>query len=493
MIRPLHPSSVLQLAGWTGGYVLAGLLSTAWFGHGDAGPVVWLPAGVASAAGLLMGWRALPSLAIGGAALAGLQQGGELAGPLLPCLSAGMIALLAPRLLRGRDVLSNAASLLGFLGIATLAFLISGVLLTPPAVHTVAALVTGHVVAAPWLVSWLRPHARRDVLASLSLESAGALVLTAGVGLLIGSGITPLFTALPGLSMLPVLLWASFRLPPPAATSVQLLTGVLLTLMQLGTATAAGSGASSVAASVDPSAITLPLRLVFGMVLMSQLVLAIHRERQRMEHHLSRQAQRLQRLVRLRTQELTEANRRLQALSECDGLTGVANRRHFDQVLEREWRRCLRRGEPLAVGLLDVDHFKAYNDRYGHLKGDETLQRVAQALQQVVGRAEDLVARYGGEEFAVILPGLDRREAALIAERLRSAIEALAIEHTWDGPERRITISGGLVSRIPDAQGDHQTLVAAADQLLYAAKERGRNRVLVQALALDGDVSAAAS
>jgi diguanylate cyclase (GGDEF)-like protein len=212
-----------------------------------------------------------------------------------------------------------------------------------------------------------------------------------------------------------------------------------------------------------------------------------------MEHHLSRQAQRLQRLVRLRTQELTEANRRLQALSKCDGLTGVANRRHFDQVLEREWRRCLRRGEPLAVGLLDVDHFKAYNDRYGHLKGDETLRRVAQALQQVVGRAEDLVARYGGEEFAVILPGLDRREAALIAERLRSAIEALAIEHAWDGPEHRITISGGLVSRIPQTQGDHQGLVAAADQLLYAAKERGRNRVLVQALALDGDVSAAAS
>jgi diguanylate cyclase (GGDEF)-like protein len=118
---------------------------------------------------------------------------------------------------------------------------------------------------------------------------------------------------------------------------------------------------------------------------------------------------------------------------------------------------------------------------------------VAQALQQVVGRAEDLVARYGGEEFAVILPGLDRREAALIAERLRSAIEGLAIEHAWDGPEHRITISGGLVSRIPQTQGDHQGLVAAADQLLYAAKERGRNRVLVQALALDGDVSAAAS
>ena len=184
----------------------------------------------------------------------------------------------------------------------------------------------------------------------------------------------------------------------------------------------------------------------------------------------------LERRVLERTTQLEEANRKLATLSITDGLTGLSNRRHVDEVLRTECARATRLGQPLAVILLDVDHFKKYNDHYGHQDGDTCLVRVAQALAAGTRRAGDLAARYGGEEFAVVLPNTDVTEARRIGEALRGAIEGLALPHAG-APAGRVTISVGIAIRPAPGGGDPDTLLRQADAALYRAKDAGRNRV----------------
>lgn len=174
--------------------------------------------------------------------------------------------------------------------------------------------------------------------------------------------------------------------------------------------------------------------------------------------------------------ELQAANAALQALATTDALTEIANRRSFDLALERECRRAKRARRSVAVIIVDVDRFKSYNDRYGHLAGDDCLRRVAVAMSKVVQRPGDLLARYGGEEFAVILPDTDRRGAALVANNMRCAIEALAIEHA-DSDYGHVTISAGIGSAVVDHDGMEDILLHEADVALYQAKRGGRNRV----------------
>ena len=185
-------------------------------------------------------------------------------------------------------------------------------------------------------------------------------------------------------------------------------------------------------------------------------------------------------IVQARVRNHLELKRRgdlLKRISLTDGLTGIANRRRFDEALEREWRRCRRHQAPLSLVLMDIDHFKAYNDRYGHLAGDDTLCRVAEALAAAVGRPGDLAARYGGEEFVCLLPETDREGAALIARHLADAVRALDLPHEGNGAGR-VTISLGVASRVPMEGEAPTTLVGAADQALYRAKEEGRDRVV---------------
>jgi diguanylate cyclase (GGDEF)-like protein len=173
---------------------------------------------------------------------------------------------------------------------------------------------------------------------------------------------------------------------------------------------------------------------------------------------------------------LQEANRALERQTRSDGLTGVANRRAFDRTLEIEWRRGVRRRDSLALILADLDHFKAFNDAHGHLRGDECLKRVAKILASGAQRAGDLVARYGGEEFALLLPGLATDEAVALADTLRRRIEALGL--AWgEAPGERVTLSAGVAAGVPAAGEEAASLVAAADGALYEAKQRGRNRV----------------
>ncbi|MFH1059755.1 MAG: diguanylate cyclase [Pseudomonadota bacterium] len=164
-------------------------------------------------------------------------------------------------------------------------------------------------------------------------------------------------------------------------------------------------------------------------------------------------------------------------LSLTDELTELANRRAMDQHLAEEWRRAAREGHTLSLVMLDVDRFKQYNDTYGHVQGDRALQAVATVLAASARRPGDLAVRYGGEELALVLPGADLRAAAGLAEQLRRQVQALAIPHRASGVEPVLTVSLGVASLAPGLTADPASLINAADEALYRAKQAGRNRV----------------
>jgi diguanylate cyclase (GGDEF)-like protein/PAS domain S-box-containing protein len=165
----------------------------------------------------------------------------------------------------------------------------------------------------------------------------------------------------------------------------------------------------------------------------------------------------------------------LEQLATRDGLTGLANRRCFDDTLQAEWQRALRQQQPLSLLMVDVDNFKQYNDAYGHLGGDECLQRIASAVASEM-RANDLVARYGGEEFAVILPNQSLKGAAIVAERIRCRVEQLHLPNLGS-QQHVVTVSIGAATALAAPENDPSQLVATADSALYRAKHMGRNRI----------------
>ncbi|GLZ85029.1 hypothetical protein Pres01_10800 [Metapseudomonas resinovorans] len=173
--------------------------------------------------------------------------------------------------------------------------------------------------------------------------------------------------------------------------------------------------------------------------------------------------------------ERLELEARLQRLSQLDGLTGLYNRRYFDRQLNGEWRRLRRLGAPLALLMLDVDHFKAFNDQFGHQAGDDALRRVAQALQQSLQREGDVACRYGGEEFAIILANTAEDGAQHVAERVMALVAELQIEHPAS-PEGRLTLSIGIAVSDPAREEQPDSLVSRSDAALYRAKHEGRNR-----------------
>ncbi len=184
----------------------------------------------------------------------------------------------------------------------------------------------------------------------------------------------------------------------------------------------------------------------------------------------------LEQIINVRTKELAEANRLLQIQSNTDGLTNISNRRHFDYVLNQEWNRLQRSGAPLAVIMLDIDHFKSFNDLYGHLAGDSCLQRIALLLAQSVRRVGELVARYGGEEFVILLPNTDKQTAFEVAKHIQEMVLSLAIPHAKSS-FGIVTVSLGVASVQPSCDKLPVELVRLADAALYRAKLVGRNCV----------------
>jgi len=187
-----------------------------------------------------------------------------------------------------------------------------------------------------------------------------------------------------------------------------------------------------------------------------------------------------------KTRDLEQANEHLASaietlhrISTQDGLTGVANRRHFDETFRLEWRRAARSRAPLSLLLLDIDYFKAFNDTAGHQAGDDCLRRVAQTLREAVHRAADLVSRYGGEEFAILLPETDAEHARMVAEHIRERIEALDVPH-GASPFGHVTASLGAATCVPPRDGSGpEEFVRVADDALYDAKRLGRNRIVM--------------
>jgi diguanylate cyclase (GGDEF)-like protein/PAS domain S-box-containing protein len=179
-------------------------------------------------------------------------------------------------------------------------------------------------------------------------------------------------------------------------------------------------------------------------------------------------------------EELTRTRDELHRLSYRDGLTGVYNRRHFDERIQDEGRRLARRAEPLSLIMIDIDYFKAYNDTYGHQAGDDCLKSVARSLAGTLGRPADFLARYGGEEFAAVLPATDHRGACHLAEVMHQAVAGLGLEHRSSPLGGRVTISLGVATAVPAPNSGPHRVIAVADQALYRAKQEGRNRIASQ-------------
>jgi diguanylate cyclase (GGDEF)-like protein len=233
----------------------------------------------------------------------------------------------------------------------------------------------------------------------------------------------------------------------------------------------------SLQATLDPAVVwtrivPLPgLVVVVGLALFASLAMFVSQ--------LRRQQREVENQVRVRTRELDEANLRLELQSTTDSLTGLSNRRAIDPVLNREWRRMAAQGQPLAALMIDVDHFKHFNDLYGHPAGDECLRQVAGAVARLTERPGHFVARYGGEEFLVLLP-YTGAEAAEEAERCRSAVEWLRLPHESSEASEFVTVSVGVAHCRPEDSGNPWSVIEAADQALYKAKHKGRNLVAVQ-------------
>ncbi|RMI28019.1 MAG: diguanylate cyclase [Calditrichaeota bacterium] len=207
-------------------------------------------------------------------------------------------------------------------------------------------------------------------------------------------------------------------------------------------------------------------------------LLARVRSALRLKEEMDRRKAREQELLVLK-QQLERANEELKLISSRDGLTGVFNRRVFDETLEQEWRRAVRNHSWLSLILLDIDHFKRFNDTYGHQSGDECLRLVAYSLNELLHRAGDRFCRYGGEEFAAILPGVEPEGAQYLGEKFRQKVLSLKIPHRNSPTHPHVTISVGVAGRRPSREGDPRELVELADRALYRAKAEGRNRVEV--------------
>jgi len=179
-------------------------------------------------------------------------------------------------------------------------------------------------------------------------------------------------------------------------------------------------------------------------------------------------------------QLLVEANLELVRLTNVDGLTGLSNRRYFDEYLERQWKQAIRDQAAFSVLMIDVDDFKRYNDRYGHLGGDEVLKRVAGLIMRSTERPVDLAARYGGEEFVVILPATAQAGAQNVAENIRRGIDELQIPHESATTSDHVTVSIGCASVVPKPGEHFLLLLETADAALYEAKRSGRNRVVTR-------------
>jgi len=445
----------------------------------DGVPPIWLPTGLVCALALRWGWSVMPGLWLGSVLGALLNQAmpSALAIGSLLCLDPFMV-LLAARWLHQRDVFHALPKLLVFLFACWLGGVLATVLAgvvpgglagMPPALSRMVGLFT----MAPLVLAGL-DASRREQLQDF--RRWDWWLLLAGVLLswsLIQGGAIPLLRPTPMVVILPLLVMAAFRFQPLGVSVIV----CLLAVVELWIPFHVGAGGVERFNGLD---LMTMQRLVIYVQFIALFVVVANQERRRLVAGLEAQALRLERQVEERTRALQAANARLERLSHRDALTGIANRRRFEQVLQREWARARQGGHSLTVVVFDVDHFKAYNDHYGHPAGDRVLRRVARSLAAgLIPDERHRIARYGGEEFVLVLSGLAEAAAVELAETLRSAVATLAIPHGVGGCEGVVTLSGGLASCLAQPGRAPKEVVVAADTMLYAAKAAGRNRLCV--------------
>lgn len=323
----------------------------------------------------------------------------------------------------------------------------------------------GQLIYTPLLLSLLRrdPHAPRlDARAGILL--IGTLLLAVVIFTHSRQAEATSVVALtPQLLLIPVLF---------VATRCSLrVTALTVALLSLGAAWSATSGQHAFGEAQAHAAILRAQEYIVTLSVIGMGLCILLGEQRAL-------ARELEDKVRERTHDLETSNRRLAELSATDGLTGIANRRRFDEMLELAWARARRSGEPLALGLLDVDHFKAFNDHYGHQAGDDALRLVAGVLTGHVRRASDLVARYGGEEFAFLCPDTDGAQAAGTARNVCAELIAHGLPHARS-PHGMLTACIGVAMVRPGDDNAPDLLLRLADQALYEAKREGRNRVVL--------------
>ncbi|WP_432663502.1 diguanylate cyclase [Wukongibacter baidiensis] len=203
-----------------------------------------------------------------------------------------------------------------------------------------------------------------------------------------------------------------------------------------------------------------------------QVFIELHRQKEQLKKQAEMLQEKVDELLRLR-----ELNSKLEHLSSVDVLTGISNRRSFEENVQIEWKRAVRAKKPLSLIMIDIDHFKEFNDYYGHQAGDRCLERVAKAILTSTQRPADFVARYGGEEFVVVLPEADREGALRVAERIRKKVESLEIDHEHSGVSPYVTVSLGTATLFPKEYNSPEELIYGADRALFQAKYAGRNSV----------------
>ncbi len=457
--RPAIPATLLGL-----GPLMALLIWADLRGTGDGAVALWPANGIIEALLLTMPLRLWPACLAAGFA-------GNVAGDWVAGVPAPLAVPLA--LCNVAEILITAGGLRHNLGewpnpsrpLVLVEIWAFGALLAT-AISGMAAALVG-LQGAPWV--WFLAHGTSTAVVlplALSLRRpAFWALLKPGrrleTGLIVGLCLAasalayqPLHERLIFL-IFPPLLLAAVRLGIPGASLALALSAALGELMVL-----------SRHAAADGTDYALFLQFFLAVTAATVLPLgAVTEERQRA-------------LVALRQSEerLAAANAELAALAMTDGLTGLANRRRFEDALAEEWQRAMRGATPLAVLLCDVDVFKSYNDAYGHLEGDDCLRAVAAAIRNVLRRPGDLAARIGGEEFAALLPGTPAPDAVALAERLRQAVQAAGLPHSAS-PARVVTVSVGVACLVPPRDATPDLLIGAADQALYAAKDAGRNQM----------------
>ncbi len=216
---------------------------------------------------------------------------------------------------------------------------------------------------------------------------------------------------------------------------------------------------------------------ISAFILFSAVAIFMMFRLQRALHEKAKNAATASLLIQEKNTELERLNETLKNLALIDSLTGIANRRSFDEMLQNEWRRCQRDAVPLSLMMIDIDYFKDFNDHYGHLKGDECITLIAKSINQSLLRSSDFVARFGGEEFVCLLPKTDLESAKKLAESLRQNIESLQIPHEYSSVAQGVTVSVGVASDIPNDASNAKALLAKADEYLYYAKAAGRNQI----------------